>query len=282
MMTHNERASYVLGHSTAEHRRLMLQSRFIGELTETVLAQAGLAEGMKVLDVGCGAGDVSLLAASMVGPGGKVLGVDQSPDSIALARQRAESAGYRNITFEVDDVADLRRKGPFDALVGRLILMYLRDPAAVLRKLARLVRPGGIIVFQEMEIAPSRAVPDRPLYDSCRRWISTAFRSAGVETELGSRLYSLYRQAGLPGPRMISGARVEGGPQSDMYEWLAETVRSLLPIIEKTGIATKEQVDVDTLADRLREAVVAGGGVIYSPVYVGAWARKAGGSGSSA
>ena len=169
MMTHEESASYILGHSTEEHRRLMLQSRFIGELTETVVAQAGLTAGMKVIDVGCGAGDVSLLAAALVGPSGSALGIDRSPDALALARQRAENAGFRNITFEVDDIEDLNQSGPFDALVGRLILMYLRDPASVLRKLARLVRPGGIIVFQEMEIAASRAVPDIPLYVTCRR-----------------------------------------------------------------------------------------------------------------
>lgn len=91
---------------------------------------------------------------------------------------------------------------------------------------------------------------------------------------MGSRLYSIYRETELPEPQMISGARVEGGTQSDIYEWLAGTVRSLLPTIEKTGIATKEEVGIDTLADRLRGDVVTGGGVIYSPVFVGAWASK--------
>jgi hypothetical protein len=58
------------------------------------------------------------------------------------------------------------------------------------------------------------------------------------------------------------------------YEWLAETVRTLLPMIVQTGVATKEEIDIDTLADRLREDVVGGRGVVYSPVYVGAWTRK--------
>jgi ubiquinone/menaquinone biosynthesis C-methylase UbiE len=269
-----ERSPYVLGYSNEEHRRLMLQSRFIGELTETVLARAGLAEGMNVIDIGCGAGDVSILAAAFVGPRGSVLGVDRSADSVTLARQRVECAGLKNIRFEVDTLEDLKQSGPFDALIGRLILMYMPDPAAILRKMAKSVRPGGLVIFQEMEIAAGRAIPEQPLYDLCSQWIRTAFQSAGVETEMGSRLYTIFTQAGLPEPRMISGARVEGGPQSEFYEWLAETVRSLLPFIEKAGVATKEEIDIDTLADRLREDVVAGGGVIYSPLYVGAWARK--------
>jgi ubiquinone/menaquinone biosynthesis C-methylase UbiE len=274
MMNNEERASYVLGHSTEEHRRLMLQSRFIGELTETVLWRAGLAEGMNVLDVGCGVGDVSMLAAAFVGPGGSVLGVDRSAESITIARQRVKDAGLGNIKFKVDDLEELKPNRKFDALVGRLILMFMPEPAAILRNMAELVRPGGLIIFQEMEMSTGRAVPEIPLYDQCGRWIRTAFRYAGVETEMGSRLYAVYKQAGLPDPRMISGARVEGGPQADFYEWLAETVRTLLPMIVQTGVATKEEIDIDTLAERLREDVVGGRGIVYSPVYVGAWTRK--------
>lgn len=266
--------SYVLGHGSDEHRRLMLQSRFIGELTEFVFARAGLAQGMSVLDVGCGAGDVSFLAAAFVGPGGKVLGVDQSPESVALARERAKAAGLDNVRFEVGVLDSLQQTGPFDALVGRLILLYLKDPAGVLKKLTELVRPGGLIVFQEMEMATTRSAPEVPLFARCGGWIVETFKRAGVETAMGSRLYPIFKQAGLSEPQMISGGRVEGSPQSAIYEWLAQTVRSLLPMIEKTGVATKDEIGIDTLADRLREEVVANGAVVHSPIFVGAWSRK--------
>lgn len=269
-----EEASYVLGHGSDEHRRLMLQSRFVGDLTEWLFARAGLAKGMSVLDVGCGAGDVSILAAAFVGPSGNVLGVDQSPDSVALASERAKSAGLTNVRFEVGVLENLQQSGPFDALVGRLILLYLKDPAAVLRKMAELVRPGGLIVFQEMEMATARSVPDVPLFARCGGWIVEAFNRAGVETSMGSRLHPIYKQAGLAEPQMISAGRVEGSPQSEIYEWLAQTIRSLLPMIEKTGVATKEEVGIDTLADRLRAEVTDKGGVVHSPIFVGAWARK--------
>ena len=266
--------SYVLGHGSGEHRRLMLQSRFIGELTESVFARAGLAQGMSVLDIGCGAGDVSFLAAAFVGPTGNVLGVDQSPDSVALARERAKDAGLDHVRFEVGVLDNLQQSGPFDALVGRLILLYLKDPAAVLKKLAELIRPGGLVIFQEMEMATAHSVPDVPLFARCGGWIVEAFKRAGVETSMGSRLYSVFRQAGLGEPQMISGGRVEGSAQSEIYEWLAQTIRSLLPMIEKTGVATKDEVGIDTLADRLRADVVSQGAVVHSPVFVGAWARK--------
>ena len=268
------RVSYVLGHSSDEHRRLILQSRFIGELTESVFVRAGLTKGMNVLDVGCGAGDVSILAAAFVGPSGSVIGVDQSADSVALAKQRIESAGLSNVKFEVDDLEELQQRGPFDALVGRLILLYFKEPAKVLQKMAELIRPGGLIIFQEMEMGTGRSVPEVPLYRQCGDWIVGAFERAGVEISMGSRLYSIYRQAGLPEPQMLSGGRVEGSAQSDSHEWVAQTVRSLLPMIEKTGIATNDNIDVDTLADRLRKEVTERGAVIHLPIYVGAWVRK--------
>lgn len=273
-MTEEVQRSYVLGHGSEEHRRLMLQSRFVGELTEFVFARAGLAQGMSVLDVGCGAGDVSFLAAAFVGPSGRVLGVDQSPESVALASERAKAAGLDNVRFEVGVLDNLPQSGPFDALVGRLILLYLKDPAAVLKNLAARVRPGGLVIFQEMEMATARSAPNVPLFAQCGGWIVEAFKRAGVETSMGSRLYSIFKQAGLPEPQMISGGRVEGSPQSEIYEWLAQTVRSLLPMIEKTGVATKDEVGIDTLADRLRAEVAAQGAVVHAPIFVGAWVRK--------
>jgi ubiquinone/menaquinone biosynthesis C-methylase UbiE len=273
-MKDDPRESYVLGHGSEEHRRLILQSRFVGELTEIVFARAGLAQGMRVLDVGCGAGDVSLLAAAFVGTNGSVLGIDQAPASVSLARERAKTAGLDNVRFEVARLEEFRDGGPFDALVGRLVLLYLKEPAVVLRQLAGLVRPGGIVIFHEMEMTTARCVPESPLWAQTGRWIVEAFTRAGVETSMGSRLYSVFIQAGLPAPEMIVGGRVEGNPESQIFEWLAQTVRSLLPMIEKTGVATRDEVGIDTLADRLRDEVIAKGAVAHSPLFVGAWTRK--------
>ena len=273
-MKENPRQPYVLGHGSEEHRRLILQSRFLGELTETVFARAGLAEGMHVLDLGCGAGDVSLLAAEFVGPNGSVLGVDQSTESVTLARERAKAAGLDNVRFEVGIIEELRQGGPYDAIVGRLVLLYLKEPAATLRRLADLVRPGGLFVFHEMEMATAHAVPDVPLYAQCGRWIVEAFTRAGVETSMGSRQFAIFKEAGLPGPEMLSGGRVEGHRESQIHEWIAQTIRSLLPMIEKTGVATKEEVGIGTLAERLRVEVAEKRAVVHAPLLVGAWARK--------
>src|SRR5262249_11000514 len=158
---------YALGYSEREHQRLISQANFFGELTEGLFRRAGLAPGMRVLDVGCGAGDVSLLAAALVGPSGSVLGVDRAAGWVALARERARAAGLEAVDFREGELATLDVEGQFDTLVGRLVLMYLPDPAAVLAHLLRFVRPGGLVIFQEMDAGMGRSVPDAPLFQTC-------------------------------------------------------------------------------------------------------------------
>jgi len=264
---------YVFGHSDAELQRLIDQSRFLGDLTEQVLRQAGLGPGMRVLDIGCGAGDVSFLAASLVGATGSVLGIDKSPEAVALARKRAVQAGLSNVQFEVADVADYRLTEPVDASVGRAILMYLPDPAGVLRGLAEQLRPGGLLVFQEMNLSTTRSVPEAPLYTACTQWGRETVRRAGFEIDMGSKLYPTFRRAGLPGPQMLLSARVEAGPDSAGYEYVVQTVRSLLPMMERFGVVSAEVVGIDTLAARLRDEVVTMEGIIQLPALIGAWAR---------
>jgi SAM-dependent methyltransferase len=267
---------YALGYSEREQQRLLFQSRFYGGLTERLFRAAGLGPGMSVLDVGCGAGDVSLLAAALVGPAGSVLGIDRAPASVALARERARAAGLGGVSFREGDLSALDVEGRFDALVGRLVLMYLPDPAAVLARLLRFVRPGGLVVFQEMEMSMVRAVPPGPLFQACRDRILETFRRAGFETDMGSRLFPTFLRAGLPGPQMALEGRVEGGAGSAAYELMAETVRSLLPVMERLGVATAAAVQADTLRARLEAEACAGGGVVIVPPLIGAWARKPG------
>ncbi|MGQ0657765.1 MAG: class I SAM-dependent methyltransferase [Chromatiales bacterium] len=266
---------YVLGHNEAELQRLIRQSAFYAEFTEDVLRRAGLSTGMRALDIGCGAGDVSLLAARLVGPSGLVIGVDRSLEALALARGRAEAEQVQNVKFLQADLTDLEFPESFDALIGRFVLMFLPDPAAVLRRLAQHVRAGGIIAFQEMEIGAARSsMPDTPLWQQCSDWIKTTFERAGVDIQMGPKLYATFRRAGLPGPQMNLHARIGGGPDFHGPEYVASVVSSLLPMMEQHGVATAAQVCIDTLAARLREELTRQDGVSILPSLVGAWTRK--------
>ena len=264
---------YALGHSDQELERLIRQSQYFDELTANVLRQAGLAEGMRVLDVGCGAGDVSFLAARLVGPRGAVMGIDTSADAVALASRRAKDAGLSNVRFLLRDATELELEQPIDALIGRLVLLYFADPAVALRRLTRLLRPGGVVVFHEMDMDGATSEPYCPTFEIGLQRIKDAFTRGGAEIRMGLMVSRVFQEAGLPAPRMVLGARVESGPEAAIYEQLAAVTRSLLPLMSSDDDAGVES-DIETLASRLREEAVALDATLVSPTLIGAWARK--------
>jgi SAM-dependent methyltransferase len=264
---------YAMGYSDREFRRLELQGAFLRDLTEDVLRRAGIAPGMRVLDIGCGVGDVSLLAAALVGPSGEVLGLDRSAEAIGIATRRAAAAGQDRVRFTAAELDAFATDETFDALIGRFILAFLRDPAVMLRRLCRHLRPGGIVAFQEAALSLARSVPDGPQFRRCIGWILDSFGRAGCDPDMGGRLFATFVAAGLPEPRMIAAARVEGGPHSLVYDYVAEALRSLVLMAERTGVATAAEIGVDTLAERLRQEAVAHRACITMPPLVGAWTR---------
>jgi ubiquinone/menaquinone biosynthesis C-methylase UbiE len=265
---------YVLGHSRRELDRLTAQARSFEPFTRQLLLEAGLEPGMRVLDVGAGAGDVTLLAAELVGPGGTVIGIDKAPQAVAVARQRASALGVMHVEFREGDAAEMTFDTPFDAVIGRLVLMYSHEPAKVLKKLAASVRPGGIVAFQEFDISGARSIPPAPTFDRSVELLTRTFAAVGSHTSLGSKLYPTFLAAGLPSPTLRLDGLIGGGPDAPLYEVVTDVTRSVLPVMIRLGIATAEAVDIDTLEDRLRQEVVRGGGVVTSPTLIGAWSRK--------
>jgi ubiquinone/menaquinone biosynthesis C-methylase UbiE len=264
---------YILGHAAEELDRLIAQAAFYGDLTEHHLRLAGLAPGMRVLDVGCGAGDVSFLAARLVGASGTVIGVDKAPEAVDLARERARMAGLTNVEFLVADVADVRLDQPVDALIGRFVLMYFAEPAAVLRRLLRHLRPGGVVAFQELHAEATTSEPRCPAYEAAVERIRQTVRRAGSDPQAGLKLWHIFREAGLPAPRLLQQARVDGGPASPIYGQLTQLTRTLLPLMERTGVASAAEVDIETLAERLRDEAVQRNAVMVFPPLIGAWTR---------
>jgi len=265
---------YVLGHSEQELERISTQARRFEAFTRQVFQAAGVASGMRVLDAGSGPGDVAFLAAELVGSGGSVIGTDKAATAVALARSRASSKGLRNVAFREGDTAQMSFDQPFDAVVGRMILMHCGDPPTMLRKLATHVRPGGVMAFLEPTWSFARSLPLVPLYERCCQWIVEAFRSAGVESDMGIKLHSAFVAAGLPGPSMQMYPIV-GGPMAAL-NWLrglADIVNTIQSEIIRLGLATAVEIDSSTLADRLYAEAAATDSVIVAPGMVGAWVR---------
>jgi ubiquinone/menaquinone biosynthesis C-methylase UbiE len=181
--------TYALGRSADEHQRLLEQAAFLRPLTERVLRAAGIGPGMRVLDVGSGVGDVAFLIAELVGPAGEVVGVDLDGAALGKARDRARVQGLQNVRFVEADFREPDRQGEFDAAAGRVVLLYLADPVEGVKAVARRVRSGGPIVFQEMDMDidnRSRSYPPGDsLWNATGSAIIETFTAAGVHVRAG-------------------------------------------------------------------------------------------------
>ena len=273
-MADNER-TYTMGRSKEETERLIQQAGLYEDITGRLLRDAGLFTGMKVLDIGSGAGDVAFAAAELVGSEGEILGVDMNSEILETARTRAQAAGLANVQFVVGDVQTLDLPSDFDALIGRLVLLYLPDPVATLKQLATHLRPGGIVAFQDVEFSvySSIAHPETPIMNQLAEWGVEVFRRSGAHVGMGLDLYSTFVDAGLPEPTLQYSAPV-GGPETwGGYQFIAAAFQSLLPLLERFEIATAEEVDLDTLAQRLRAEVVASKRPLILPPHITAWAQ---------
>jgi SAM-dependent methyltransferase len=261
---------YVLDNTAAEQLRLNRQAVALRPVTERLFRAAGIGPGMSVLDVGCGNGDVSFLAAELVSNSGHVIGFDRDPRQVTVASARiSDGATVSFVEATVDDPP----VGEFDALVGRLVLMYQPDLIAAVSSLASRVRPGGVVAFVELNLRPdgSQVIywPQTPLQERVRSWVRQGF--GPTHHFVGLQLPSIFRQVGLlPQPPYDSGAAIYEG--RDCAEMMAQVVRSMVPTLTAAGVDLIE-IDIDTLAERL---YAEGGDQQISAMgpFIGVWARK--------
>jgi ubiquinone/menaquinone biosynthesis C-methylase UbiE len=265
---------YVLGHTDGELRRLAIQAELIDPITRGFARDGGIAKGMRVLDIGSGGGHVGFLVADLVGPAGHVVGVDRSPTAVAAATAGARARSLDNVEFHVGDPAQMVFDRPFDAVVGRYVLQFQSDPVSLLRNVARHVRPGGSVVFHELDWNGIWSYPPAHLHDQCCAWAMETVRRSGAATDMGLRLYSTFVAAGLPEPTMRMETVIAGGTNvAAMLEQVAGLVTTLAPAMERYGIATIAEIGSDSLLDRMLEDARAAGSVILGRLQVGCWTR---------
>jgi ubiquinone/menaquinone biosynthesis C-methylase UbiE len=266
-----------MGYSEDERLRQVAQARLLEDSTRKLFHDAGIGDGMAVLDLGCGVGDVSFLAAEIVGERGKVVGIDRDPRALTLARDRAASQGLANVEFIQDDIQTFESNDAFDALIGRLVLLYLADPIDTLRALTRNLRSGGAVAFQEYQFDYAHfAYPRVAQLEQFWEWFLTTFRRAGVATSMGLHLYQTFLAAGLSAPR-LSVDHPLIYPADPRWMMMPEMVlRSILPLMERFGITTAAEVDLDTWTDRLAQEIMGNDAVCSMPMLVGAWTNLSG------
>jgi SAM-dependent methyltransferase len=204
-----------------------------------------------------------------IGPGRAPRPGGNRADAKPAHRVPGELGGGRSA--QAGDIHDRAPGGPFDAITGRLVLMYVPDPAAVVRTQAGVLRPGGVVAPIEFDLHSARSLPSTPLVGQALSWLGETFIRAGVDPALGPRLWAVLQAAGLHPAGMI-GVQPHFGPQDpDGPAILAGIIRTVLPLIERLGVATAAAVGADTLQQRLSGELVASAAVFAHPMLISAW-----------
>ena len=160
----SERVSrYILDGSDQDLRRLLRSAELGAENARTAFRRVGVQPGWNVIDCGCGPIGGLAVLAEMVGPAGRVVGVDVSPAAVQRARAVVTALELGNVEVVAGDLHDLDAAalgGPFDLAYTRLFMMYQADPVRTLRRIADLLRPGGwLVVHEALESMPPRSHP---------------------------------------------------------------------------------------------------------------------------
>ena len=265
---------YVLGHSDAELERLRLQSTVCADVTRRMIRECGIAPGMRVLDIGCGVGDVAMLIADVVGPAGKVVAVDRELRAIEAARFRVREAGYRQIECVVTTDEALPEGLPFDAAVGRFVLVHQTDPTATVRR--RRCGPA------ESSRSRSRQCSSRASFFRPSRFRSpfsptrTGRRSSRRSFRAPTSPFGWSGSLRTPDCRRRSrfGNQCLGDPASPLVTLYAIGLRVMQPVFANLNIAPPDLGDLETLADRIRAQMAEVDAHLLSTPHACVWARR--------
>ena len=261
---------YRLGHSQLELRRLIAQAEVLRPITERLLKSAGIKPGMRILDLGCGAGDVTMLAAELVGPEGAAVGVDRAAEAVALATQRAERAGIRNVVFQEGTETDPHDGWRYDIVIGRYVVIHQPDPVSFIRAALGRLRPGGVLAFHEIDLRKTgETSPAAPGVDAILIHIIDVMRSVCQRPDAAGRLIELFTEAGASDPKLFCERPAAAGARGTVQRWIALTSAAVRTLADPDGrFADPETIEAEIGAELVRARAQ-----LVAPDQVCAWAR---------
>ena len=235
-----EQHEYIIGGGRQAKDRLNVLADTLQNQTKALLQRHGLAAGTTLLDVGCGGGNVSLMAADMVGHSGRVAAIDFDKEIIALAQNDAAAKGIDNVTFLAGSAGDMLYNGEFDMAYSRFLLSHLDNPLAVLIKMKQAVKPGGTIIVEDVDFAGHFCHPANAAFEQYIQYYTTAAQHTGANANIGPSLLSLFKQAGIEN---VGFDVIQPAFNSGPGKWMAYyTLERIQHTLVKQGIATAEAV----------------------------------------
>jgi ubiquinone/menaquinone biosynthesis C-methylase UbiE len=232
---------YVLRGGRAGAERLHLLNRAKWPTTEQLLSSVGLRAGMRCLDLGCGSGDVTLKMVALVGEGGEVVGVDSAQALLRLAEQEAERLGLP-VTFRHLDAEQLAEVSAYDLVYARYLLSHLPRPKRVVEVMARALRPGGLLVVEDVYFPGHVCYPASAAFDRYLQLYQAAARTKeGGDAAIGPRLLGMALDAGLAEVRI--GLVVPTFRDGEGKRVAQVTMEHIREAVVGAGLATSSEVD---------------------------------------
>lgn len=257
-----EEHEYLFGTDADELRRLGFQHQvWIREAADAWEA-GGFGPGARLLDLGCGPGYATLDLARLVGADGHVTGVDVSARFVGELARRAAALDARNVDAQVQDVEALELpEGAFDGAYARWVLCFLRDPAGVVARVARALRPGARFVVQDYSnYAALQLAPDGPALRTVIDAVTAAWTGGGGDPDVGARLPRMMEDAGLRVVSVTPLSRI-ARPGTALWQWPRSFFDNYLPTLVREGHLAREDADA---FDRLWAARSADPGAYFA------------------
>jgi ubiquinone/menaquinone biosynthesis C-methylase UbiE len=194
----SEPDQYLQGYRAAEQERLQRQWLELAPDSAWLFERVGLSSGQTVVEVGCGPRGCLDLLAALVGPTGKVIGIELSDEAVSLARKYVDAQGLSNVDVRVGDGRHTGlERNAFDVVTTRLVLVNVPQPDAFVAEAVAIARPGGIVACHEVTWPLHTLDPPLDAWDQLSDIFHVYADRHGQDLYVGRRLTRLLREHGL-------------------------------------------------------------------------------------
>ena len=263
---------YFLGHSSVEQKRLQQQAEELAEESAQLLDRIGLAQGSRVVEIGCGPQGCLELLSNRVGPTGSVVGVELSDHAVQLAREFLSQRRIDNVEVRQGHAADTGLgKESFDLATARLVLVNVPEPEKIVSEMAALVRRGGVVALHEADWVAHVCDPPISAWDRLKHALHTYSERKGIDLYIGRRIARMLRDAGLVEVRVNPLIHIYE-PDHSRRPIFLQFVNNLRDRIVAEGLISPEEFaeSIAALGRHLSEPET----LVVSHLFIQAWGRK--------